>query len=222
MEREEALPRHAAQAATAACESAAERANQAHAELGSTRERLDEERLAHAATQARLDGVHAQLADCQSRLEIADARCRDAEDRARRNAEAAHERAAGAERRAAFEIENERAGRARSDKRADGLERRLDSLKAGLQAAAVCHLQESIALRAELEQERVVARRHAAVRDDIANRLQAAEAELVDARLAQQRALAQAQGVMDAIGRFEQLSKVRSRRAPSRKEATPP
>ncbi|MDM7950661.1 DNA-binding protein [Hydrogenophaga sp.] len=106
----------------------AESSKAAHlqAEVDQLRKELDAERAAHVAAAARLHEAHLRQADLQADLEKA----REAIDvervRGAQSIAAADERAAGAERRAAKEIEHERMLRSKTERSAESVVKRLE------------------------------------------------------------------------------------------------
>lgn len=122
--------------ADAAAANAIARADTLHAELVQLREALEGERAAHAATAARLDEARLQCGDLQT--DLAQARLTADETRARADTavSAADERAQGAERRAALEIERERQLRAKAEKSTESVAKRFEeALKAKIAAS---------------------------------------------------------------------------------------
>jgi len=122
--------------ADAAAAAAATKANVLQAELTQLREALEGERAAHAATAARLDDARLQTGDLQA--DLAQARRAAEETRARADQAiiAADERAQGAERRAALEIERERLLRAKAEKSSESIAKRFEeALKAQIAAS---------------------------------------------------------------------------------------
>ena len=93
---------------------------------------LEREALAHAATAAYLLDARQQVAELKLRIETIEQEMTRLRKQAQHDVSGAVERAAGAERRAALEIDSERTLRAKAEKRADGLERRLESSQAEL------------------------------------------------------------------------------------------
>jgi len=173
--------------ADAAASAAATKANALRAELTQLREALEGERAAHAATAARLDDARLQSSDRQA--ELAQARSATEETRARADAaiSAAEERAHGAERRAALEIERERVLRAKAEKSTESIAKRFEeALKAQIAAS-----EQLTAVEARLSQLKADARQREQglqrLVEDRDVRIRLLEAGLVDA----QRELAQ-------------------------------
>lgn len=176
--------------------------------------RIDAERMAHAATSALLESSRAQHDELRGRVAAAEAAVVEAREQARRESDAAHERATGAERRAALEIENERAARSRAEKRADSLERRIEVMQNESQAAAASQLAELVSARGALELAGEQLFEQRALAESACLRANAADAALLDAQLARERAEVLADGVQELVARVERLiPKVQPKRA---------
>ena len=121
----EAEKARAAQAEAAAFEALA-RANKLQADLAERTAALESEALAHAATAAHLLDARQQVAELKLRIDTTEQEMTRLREQAQREVSGAVERAAGAERRAALEIDSERTLRAKTEKRSDALERRLE------------------------------------------------------------------------------------------------
>lgn len=168
--------------ADAAALSATARADTLQAELAQLRETLEGERAAHAATAARLDDARLQSSDLQA--DLAQARRSADETRTRADAaiSAADERAHGAERRAALEIERERLLRTKAEKSTESIAKRFEeALKAQVAAS-----EQLTAVEARLAQLKADARQREqslqALVDDRDVRIRLLEAGLVDAQ----------------------------------------
>ena len=136
----EAEKAHAAQAEAAAFEALA-RANKLRADLAERTAALESEALAHAATAAHLLDARQQVAELKLRIETIEQEMTRLREQAQRDVSGAVERAAGAERRAALEIDSERTLRAKAEKRADALERRLESSQTELLGERCRHVE---------------------------------------------------------------------------------
>lgn len=189
---------HAQAVAVAQRDSHANQIRDMRLELVDASDHVQAERIAHAATAVREQAVQAQLDDALVRLTAAQGQLQQVEERARRATEAAHERASGAERRAALEIENERAARGRADKLADALEKRIQTLQANSSQKS----EDLIAARTSLEHARDEVQRLRA-RIEQANRLQeSVELALTEAKLSAGRAQADAKATQAAMDRL--------------------
>lgn len=179
---------------------------------------LEAERIAHAATAARERAGLDQIAALSERLAASEAQLRQTEERCRREIEAAQDRANGAERRAAMEIEGERAARIRADKRAEALEKRVESL----QARSADQLTELVATRTSLDHERQEVDRLRAANEEAVQQRVVVDASLVEARLAIERAEAEAKAIQAAMAQLLPLLRdVKEKRAPAKSRKPP-
>jgi hypothetical protein len=194
------------------------RTREARQELGDLGTRHESERVAHATTAERERAALDQLAALSARLAAAEAQLLQTEVRSRAETEAAHERATGAERRAAMEIETERTARGRAEKRADSLETRLETLK----RASAQQGEEFVSMRTSLDHERrETDRLREANRSEIQQR-QAAEVALLHAKLALGRAETQARTTEAAMTRLLPLiGERKAKRIPAAKRSAP-
>jgi len=97
-------------------------------ELDQLRQAFDGERSARVAAAARLEEAHQRQADLQADLTAAREALEQERARAARSISAAEERSAGAERRAAMEIEHERTLRAKTEKSIESIAKRLEDV----------------------------------------------------------------------------------------------
>lgn len=126
------------------------RSQQLRAELVARDATLEAEKLAHAGTAAHLESARQQIDELRGRLEAESTSLATLRDLARREVAAADERSAGAERRAALEIEGERNLRSKAEKRMEGLERKLEASQADLLAARSRQVETSTRLQGDL------------------------------------------------------------------------
>ena len=133
-----------------------------------------------------------------ARLLAAEASARGAAERAHAEVEAAHDRATGAERRAALEIENERAARGKADKRTEAVERRLETL----QATSASQVEELAKTKSLLDQERATAHQLRSANEMGAAQRQALDHALVEAKVAIGRAEAEAKTTQAAMAQL--------------------
>lgn len=205
----------------AANESQAEEMAVIREQLTAASARLDAERLAHAATSALLDDSRAQHDELRQHSAAAKALAREADARARRESDAAHERASGAERRAALQIESERTARSRAEKRTDTLEKRIDALQAEFQTTSERQLADLVSSRGQLAIASEQLREQRGVAERASARAVAAEAAMADAKLAAERAEGHVLGLQESIARFESmLAKTDARRPAKPTRAT--
>jgi len=137
--------------AQAAAFEAANKAAHRQAELAELVSQLDQERLARAAAKAHLDDAMRQVGDLQARLDRSAAELVDVRGAARREVDAAVERASAAERRTALEIDAQRIARAKAERRADVLEQKLEAAHAEAREALTQHMQSAMVLKSETE-----------------------------------------------------------------------
>lgn len=123
---------HRARANLAEAEAAKvkEEADQLRRDLSEAQAALHASQLAAAALEGRLEQGAAQAQELREQLSRQESLAAETEEAARKQIAAANERSDGAQRRAALEIEAERTLRAKADKRADALERRLEAVQA--------------------------------------------------------------------------------------------
>ncbi|HEY9028287.1 MAG TPA: DNA-binding protein [Burkholderiaceae bacterium] len=177
----EAEKERAALAEAAAFE-AAGKATRLQTELAEVQARLEQEKLAHAATQARLAAASDRVDELKARVAELDATLTQVRNAAQHDVATALERFAAAERRAALEIDAERGARAKAEKRAEALERKLETVAAEAQAAQAQHADSVAQLRSERGQ---LAGELARARDALeaaSGRLAALASELTEAR----------------------------------------
>jgi chromosome segregation ATPase len=189
---------HAQALASAERDVEAGRVGGLRAELAELASRLEGERIAHAATATRDEAAREKVATLADRLATMEAQLRETEERARAEGHAAQERATGAERRAAMEIENERTARARADKRAEAAEKRLEAL----QATSATQVEELVVMRTSLEHERQEVSRLREAASDADHQRQAVDAALVEARLGIERAETEAKTTQAAMAQL--------------------
>ncbi len=111
----------------------------------------ESERRSHAATMARMEALQHQVVELQAQQERIRADFSAELDKGRTDIEAANERAAGAERRALREIEQERAGRAVAEKNLEGVRTRLVETERRSQSKALEVVTAITRMSAELE-----------------------------------------------------------------------
>ena len=111
---------------------------------------LEGERRSHAATSALLMAAQQQVQDLQGQLERVRTDFSSDLARARQAVEAADERAAGAQRKALMEVEQERAARNKSDKALEVLRAQLAEADGRQRDATVKHAEDAASLRGQL------------------------------------------------------------------------
>ena len=145
----EAEKERAALAEAAAFEASAKVAR-LQADLAHRESSREQEALARSAAEARLGDALGQVEHLQARVVRAEEAADEARTTAKRTADLAIERAASAERRAALEIDSERVARAKADKRADALERKLEAVQDAARSDLVKHTEDAARLKAEV------------------------------------------------------------------------
>jgi len=121
------------------------------AQLQARSAELENERRAHAATTARTEALQRQAGELQALQERVRADFSAELEKGRAAIEAANERAAGAERRALREIEQERTGRAVAERQLEGVRTKLAETERQSQAKALEFVTANTRLNAELE-----------------------------------------------------------------------
>jgi chromosome segregation ATPase len=132
------------------------------AELIASNSALESEKWVHASTAAHLQGARQQIEDLKSRLDSAQQAFSALTAQVQVEVAAAHERSAGAERRAAMEIDGERTMRSKAEKRMEALERRWTVSQTDLVTERSRRVEVTTQLQADL----------ARARDDLAHALQ--------------------------------------------------
>jgi len=136
---------------------------------------LEGERRAHAATGARTDALQRQVGELQAQQERIRADFSAELDKGRAAIEAADVRAAGAERRALREIEQERTQRAAAEKQLEALRIRLGDTERQGQAKAMEFATTNTRISAELDAVKTTVGRLTATCDEQAQLLQTAQ-----------------------------------------------
>ena len=164
--------------------------------------RLEDERRGHAASSALLTASQQQVRELQGQLDRVRGDFSADLAQARQAVEAADERAAGAQRKALMEVEQERAARNKSDKALDAVRVQLAEAEGRLRNAAVKHAEDATSLRGQLSAAEVsLARLQAALaeRSDENRKLQE---QLTLQREQTLQASAQAQATRDLLDQF--------------------
>lgn len=133
---------------------------------------LESERRAHAATTARTEAVQRQVGELQAQQERIRADFSAELEKGRVTIEAASERAAGAERRALREIDQERTGRAVAEKQLEGVRVKLAETERLSQAKALEFVTANTRISAELEAAKTAVKNLTAAIDDQGRQLQ--------------------------------------------------
>lgn len=134
----------------------------------------ESERRAHAATTARTEALQRQVAELQAQQDRIRADFSAELDKGRTAIEAASERAAGAERRALREIEQERTGRSVAEKHLEGARAKLVETERQSQSKALEFVTTNTRMSAELEVAKTVVQNLTASLDVQGQQLQGA------------------------------------------------
>jgi hypothetical protein len=172
------------------------------AEVQSARAELEVERRAHAGTQARVQQMQSQLEEAGRQQQALQdgfaaelARTRDA-------VEAANERAAGAERRALKEIEQERQARARADSATDAARLKLSEVEAAAREQAVQNAARTTRLEIDANQAKLALDAAVKARDSLAQQVAELRQQLADSQQAVSRHQAEAQTLQALVERL--------------------
>lgn len=177
--------------AEAAAFSANARANHLQTQLDQAQAALEAERVQHAATASKAGAAMERCEALQAEVKAAQRTASDERVRADRAIALADERAAGAERRAALEIERERALRIKAEKATESAARRFE---VALKAEVAANEQLSAAQARLAAQQAVAARREQDLQGQVDRQVakaQELETTLADARQALALATAQ-------------------------------
>ena len=129
---------------------AARKAAHLQAELVERIASHDHDRIGRAAAEARLQDARQQIENLQVRADRVESEVAEVRDSSSREIAAAVDRSAASERRAALSIDVERVTRAKAEKRAEHLERRLEAATAEAHHAVALQTENAITKRAEL------------------------------------------------------------------------
>lgn len=173
----EAERERAAQANAAAFEAAAA-SSRLQAELARRDAQFHEQQTARDKAEAQLAESRTQVEEVRSRLLSALQESAVLRDQSQRAIAEAIERFSAAERRAALEVDVERTARGKAERRADGIERRLDELRGELREQQKLAAAERQQLEAELARQRTEA---AAREQAMQARIEALSKQLADA-----------------------------------------
>jgi chromosome segregation ATPase len=146
----EAEKARASQSEAAAFEAAA-KASKLQTEVLGLAARLEADGLAKATCNAHLVDANRQVGELRSRTELLEAALAAAQVSASREIASALEKLAGLERRAATDIDNERDLRAKAERRAEALARKLEAAESEAKHAFSRETQLAAKLRAQLE-----------------------------------------------------------------------
>ena len=189
-------------------------------ELGQLHAALASERTGHRSTETKLESALDRCAALQSEVIQGRQAVADERTRSERAIAVADERGAGAERRAAMEIERERALRTRAEKAAENIAKRFEAtLKEQISATEQLSVAQDRLTQLRKEAHQREQQLDAAVKHQ-EDRVQELEASLFEVKLARERAEAHSQAVQATIDRFKPLfGRTQPARAGSKKSA---
>jgi chromosome segregation ATPase len=176
------------------------------AQLQASNAAYESERRAHAATTARTQALQIQVGELQSQQERIRADFSAGLDKGRTAIEAANERAAGAERRALREIEQERAGRAVAEKHLEGVRAKLVETERRSQSKALEVVTATTRMSAELEAAKAVVK-------NLTASLDAQNQQLQDARQQASQFKAEADTLRSLVEQFKPAAPSKAVRA---------
>ncbi|KQY80936.1 DNA-binding protein [Pelomonas sp. Root1444] len=196
----------AAEQALASAQAATE---QLRAELAQAKERvrqaqaeLESERRGHAGTQARVQQMQSQLEEAGRQQQALQDGFTAELAKTREAVEAANERAAGAERRALKEVEQERQARARADTAAEAARQRLAEVEAAAREQAVQHAAKATRLEIDANQAKLALNMAAQARDELNREVATLQQQLADRQQAASRYQAEAKTLQALIERL--------------------
>lgn len=219
----EAEKERASLAEAAAFESASKAAH-LQAELAARVSQLDQERVARATVEARLIDAQRESLEVKSRLDQVMAELAEVRTTAKQDVDAAMERAAVAERRAALEIDAQRVARAKADKRADAYENRLEQAYGDAREAQTRHLRSAFNLQSDVERLTRELAAATAAQEGAVEEVRNLNDLLAAAQCAAERAKGESDAARSALFHFEGMiprARVRKRSARSVSKQSP-
>lgn len=172
------------------------------AEGQAMREELEAERRAHAGNQARVQQMQSQLEEAGRQQQALQDGFATELARSREAVEASNERAAGAERRALKEIEQERQARARADTAAEAARQKLAEVEAIAREQAVQHAAKATRLEIDVNQVKLALDAAVEARDVLASQVGELQQRLADAQQAVSRHQAEARTLQVMVERL--------------------
>jgi chromosome segregation ATPase len=166
------------------------------------RTELEAERRAHTGTAARLQELQTQLGQAREQQQRLQEGFSADLAQARSAVEAADERAAGAQRKALLEVEQERALRNKSDKALETMRSQLAQAEGRLRDLAVQHAEEATSLRAQAAAAEGAAKRLQAALEERADENHRLQDQLTTQREQLLQATAQVQATRDLLEQF--------------------
>ena len=198
--------RDAAEQAVAGLHAAAEqhRADMERAQAGAqtVHTELEAERRAHAGTQARVQQMQSQLEEAGRQQQALQDGFAAELAKTREAVEAANERAAGAERRALKEIEQERQARARADSAAEAARQKLSEVEAAAREQAVQNAAKATRLEIDANQAKLALDAAVKARDGLGQQVSELQQKLADSQQAASRHQTEAQTLLALVERL--------------------
>ncbi|WP_423599935.1 DNA-binding protein [Roseateles sp. MS654] len=154
---------------------------------------LEAERRGHAGTRARVEQMQIQLEEAGRQQKALQDGFAAELAKAREAVEAANERAAGAERRALKEIDQERQARARADAAAEAARQKLADVESAAREQAVQHAAKATRLEIDANQAKLALDAAVQARDGLIRQVDQLQQQLVDGQQAVSRHQAEAQ-----------------------------
>jgi hypothetical protein len=174
----------------------------AQAEAQTVRTELEAERRAHAGTQARVQQMQSQLEEAGRQQQALQVGFAAELAKTREAVEAANERAAGAERRALKEIEQERQARARADSAAEAARQKLSEVEAAAREQAVQNAAKATRLEIDANQAKLALDASVKARDGLGQQITELQQQLADSLQAASRHQAEAQTLQALVERL--------------------
>ena len=171
-------------------------------EAQATRQELEAERRAHAGTQARVQQMQSQLEEAGRQQQALQDGFAAELAKTREAVEAANERAAGAERRALKEIEQERQARARADSAAEAARQKLSEVEAAAREQAVQNAAKATRLEIDANQAKLALDAAVKARDGLGQQVTELLQQLADCQQAASRHQAEAQTLRALVERL--------------------
>jgi chromosome segregation ATPase len=159
------------------------------AEAQAARAQLEAERRTHAGTQARVQQMQSQLEEAGRQQQALQDGFAAELAKTREAVEAANERAAGAERRALKEVEQERQARARADSTAEAARQKLSDVEAAAREQAVQNAAAVTRLEIDANQAKLALDTAVKARDALSQQVAELQLQLADSHQAEAQTL---------------------------------
>lgn len=172
------------------------------AESQAARAELEAERRAHAGTEARVEQMQSQLEEARRQQKALQDGFSAELAKTREAVDAANDRAAGAERRALKEIEQERQARSRADKAVAAARQKLSEVEAAARDQAVQNAAKATRLEIDANQAKLALDAAVKARDDLGRQIAELRQLLADSQQAASRHQAEARTLQALVERF--------------------